>query len=82
MYLTVSILEYRPNTSGVVINPFNIGVCINHGLDAGIMEIEGILFLNHSFDCFLDNVLEYIYFSNNLLNEIHRILLISFLKAL
>jgi ubiquinone/menaquinone biosynthesis C-methylase UbiE len=68
-------LQYRPHTIGVDINPFNIAICDKRGLDARVMQIDVLPFRDQSFDCaLLDNVLEHIQKPENLLKEVYRIL--------
>jgi ubiquinone/menaquinone biosynthesis C-methylase UbiE len=68
-------LQYRPHTIGVDINPFNIAICDKRGLDARVMQIDILPFQDQSFDCaLLDNVLEHIQKPENLLKEVYRVL--------
>ena len=68
-------LQYRPHTIGVDINPFNIAICDKRGLDARVMQIDILPFQDQSFDCaLLDNVLEHIQNPESLLKEVYRVL--------
>lgn len=54
-------LEFRPNTVGVDINPFNIQYCKSRGLEAYRIEEGKYPFPDDSFDCAnMDNVLEHL----------------------
>ncbi len=54
-------LRFRPGTTGVDINPHNVGFCRDRGLDARLIEDGHIPFPDRSFDAaVMDNVLEHI----------------------
>ncbi len=68
-------LNFRANTIGVDINPLNVNYCKGLGLDARLMEIDVLPFLDASFESvLLDNVLEHLADPSSLLREIHRVL--------
>jgi SAM-dependent methyltransferase len=68
-------LKFRSNTIGVDVNPFNVEICIDRGLQAQVMDVDLLPFTEGSFDSvLLDNVLEHIEFPDVLLREIHRVL--------
>ena len=68
-------LKFRSNTIGVDVNPFNVEICIDRGLQAQVMDVDLLPFTEGSFDSvLLDNVLEHIEFPDVLLQEIHRVL--------
>jgi SAM-dependent methyltransferase len=68
-------LQFRPNTIGVDVNPFNVEICNDQGLPAQVMDVDLLPFTEGSFDSvLLDNVLEHIESPNELLREIYRVL--------
>jgi len=68
-------LKFRPNTTGVDINPHTVAWCCSHGLDAYEMEHDVLPFEEGSFQgVVLDNVIEHIQDPESLLSEIHRVL--------
>jgi SAM-dependent methyltransferase len=68
-------LQFRPNTIGVDVNPFNVEICNDRGLPAQVMDVDQLPFTEGSFNSvLLDNVLEHIEFPDVLLREIHRVL--------
>ena len=68
-------VQYRPNTVGVDINPYNVKYGTDHGLNILLMVDDQLPFENAQFDCvLLDNVLEHLAKPKPLLHEIKRIL--------
>ena len=68
-------LAYRPNTTGIDINPHAVAWCRSQGLDAYEMEDNVLPFEKCSFQgVVLDNVIEHLYDVKNLLCEIYRVL--------
>lgn len=68
-------LQFRPNTIGVDVNPFNVEICISRALPAQVMDVDLLPFTEGSFDSvLLDNVLEHIESPDKLLREIQRVL--------
>ncbi len=68
-------VQYRPNTIGVDINPHNVNFSNDHGLNVKLMFENCLPFENAQFDsALLDNVLEHLDKPNPLLLEIKRIL--------
>lgn len=68
-------MDFRPETLGVDINPFNVEYCKNQGHNVRLMIENSIPFPDHSFDCVLmDNVLEHIECPNVIIKEIVRTL--------
>ena len=69
-------LNYRPNTTGVDVNPHTVKYCQKQGFNATVMDIDELPFDSLSFDGILmDNVLEHIEDPKNILQEIRRVLL-------
>ncbi len=68
-------LAYRPNTTGVDINPHTVAWCRSQGLDVYEMVEDVLPFDKSSFQgVVLDNVIEHLYDPEKLLCEIHRVL--------
>lgn len=68
-------LSYRPNTTGVDVNPSTVKYCRKIGLDALEMKPDRLPFDNDVFDgAILDNVMEHIEDPATLLSEINRVL--------
>lgn len=68
-------LDFRPNTTGVDINPHTVAWCRSQGLDAHEMEQDVLPFAKGSFQgVILDNVIEHIHDPENLMCEIYRVL--------
>lgn len=68
-------LRYRPDSTGVDINPATVDWCTRQGLDARLMTPNTLPFEAGSFDsAMLDNVLEHLDDPAPLLREIHRVL--------
>lgn len=68
-------LQFRKNSIGVDINPYNIDWCRKKGLKAYLMENNQLPFEDGAFrSALVDNVLEHIIEPKDLLNEIHRVL--------
>jgi len=68
-------LAYRPDTTGVDINPHTVAWCRSQGLDVYEMVKDVLPFDNGSFQgVVLDNVIEHLYDPEKLLCEIHRVL--------
>ena len=68
-------LEYRPGTIGVDINPRTVNFCRQRGLPAHQMEPDRLPFPDASFDSVLmDNVLEHIAEPEPVLAEVRRVL--------
>lgn len=69
------LLNFNSRAIGVDINPYNILICKNRGLNASIMEIDRLSFSDGTFDSvLLDNVLEHIENPEALVSEIYRVL--------
>lgn len=68
-------LEHRPNTIGVDINPYNVEFCKKRGLFASIMQEDSLPYEKETFDSvLLDNVLEHVADPTSLVAEIKRVL--------
>lgn len=71
-------VDYRPQTMGVDINPHNVEYGKERGLAVTLMVEDQLPFANAQFDCaLLDNVLEHLAKPKPLLQEIKRILVPS-----
>lgn len=68
-------LDYRPGTIGVDVNPGTVEFCRRRGLPANQMEPDRLPFADGSFDSVLmDNVLEHIAEPGPVLAEVRRVL--------
>lgn len=68
-------LEHRPNTVGIDINPYNVAFCKKRGLVATVMQEDVLPYDKETFDSvLLDNVLEHITDPTSLIAEIKRVL--------
>ena len=68
-------LSFRPNTTGVDINPLAVEWCRSQGLDVFEMVEDVLPFPSGSFQSvMLDNVIEHLYEPTALLSEIYRVL--------
>lgn len=68
-------LNFRPGTVGVDVNPLAVEFCLRQGLDAHFMQEDILPFNAGTFDTvLLDNVLEHILDPGCLLNEVGRVL--------
>jgi SAM-dependent methyltransferase len=68
-------LDFRPNSVGIDINPHNVAFCKRLGFESLVMHNNKLPFKNLSFDSvLLDNVLEHIESPSLLFEEIRRIL--------
>lgn len=69
------LLRYRPETTGVDVNPYLVDWCRSHGLEAQLMELDRLPFGTGAFQgAMLDNVLEHLLDPLPLLREIRRVL--------
>ena len=68
-------VAYRPNTTGVDVNPSTVKYCREMGLDVEEMKPDQLPFDNDVFEsAILDNVMEHIEAPEKLLAEINRVL--------
>jgi SAM-dependent methyltransferase len=68
-------IDFRPETLGVDINPYNVEYCKKQGHNVQLMVKNSIPFPDQSFDCILmDNVLEHIECPQIIIKEIVRTL--------
>jgi SAM-dependent methyltransferase len=68
-------VAYRPNTTGVDVNPSTVKYCREMGLDVVEMKPDQLPFDNDVFEsAILDNVMEHIEAPEKLLAEINRVL--------
>lgn len=66
---------FRPNTTGIDINPFNIEYCKKLGVKEAYVIKDGFPLQNQTFDsALLDNVLEHLEQPEVVLNDVKRVL--------